>query len=206
MQDFISMKPIDLLDDALSFQRFIQNHELLFVLQGSLAENDCDEQLSLLESKVDEITDNRMFKKRLFNVLVECAQNIHRHGKCEAPACAMLVLGKNEKGYYVLTSNPIGNDCVDTLTEKLDEVKRMSVDEMRDAFRTKLSCNDYGDKGGAGLGFLDIARKSKGDLEYQIQRLNEDYSYFTLKVNICPTKEVAQVSAIVKLSLTTPFG
>jgi hypothetical protein len=39
-------------------------------------------------------------------------------------------------------------------------------------------------KGGGGLGFIDIAKKSGQKLEYNIEKVDDTYAFFTLIVKI----------------------
>ena len=48
---------------------------------------------------------------------------------------------------------------------------------------TRRSGEDSHDKGG-GLGFIEIAKKSTGKLEYSITKIDENKSYFEISVNI----------------------
>ena len=47
-----------------------------------------------------------------------------------------------------------------------------------------LSNGEMSDKGGGGLGFIDIAKKSGEKLNYHIRKIDEKYSFFTLTVKI----------------------
>ena len=42
-------------------------------------------------------------------------------------------------------------------------------------------------KGGAGLGFIDIARKSGNKLEYHFEKINDDYYFFIINSQISKT-------------------
>lgn len=60
------------------------------------------------------------------------------------------------------------------LISSVDAVNRMSADEISAAFRAQLTNGEFGEKGGAGLGLLDIARKSAGTIEAHIAAVSED--------------------------------
>jgi hypothetical protein len=45
------------------------------------------------------------------------------------------------------------------------------------------------EKGGAGLGFVDMARKSGEKLEFTFSDMDAEYDFFCLKVNISREKE-----------------
>ncbi len=60
----------------------------------------------------------------------------------------------------------------------------MNSDGVRDLYRTKLEQDGRTEKGTAGLGLIDIARKSKNKLEYQIIDVTESIRFFCLNVLI----------------------
>ena len=47
-----------------------------------------------------------------------------------------------------------------------------------------LSNGEMSEKGGGGLGFIDIAKKSGEKLIYKIREIDSNYSFFTLTVKI----------------------
>ena len=51
-------------------------------------------------------------------------------------------------------------------------------------YKQQIKSGSLSDRGGAGLGLIDIARKTGKKLEYQFLTLNEEYLYFILKVEI----------------------
>ncbi|HEY0978692.1 MAG TPA: DUF6272 family protein [Flavobacteriales bacterium] len=57
------------------------------------------------------------------------------------------------------------------MLESIQAVNRMGPEELVEAFRSQLTNGKFGEKGGAGLGFLDIARKSKGPISADIAPL-----------------------------------
>jgi hypothetical protein len=60
----------------------------------------------------------------------------------------------------------------------------MDYDELRDYYKEILSDGKYSEKGTAGLGFVDIAKKTKSRLQYSFQPITDEYSYFTFQVRI----------------------
>jgi hypothetical protein len=47
-----------------------------------------------------------------------------------------------------------------------------------------LNNGELSEKGGGGLGLIDIAKKSRNKLQYSFREIDEDYSFFTLTVKI----------------------
>lgn len=62
------------------------------------------------------------------------------------------------------------------LVSIIEEVNNMRPEELADAFRAQLTNGEFGEKGGAGLGFMDIARKTKRPIHAVIEPLPDgDY-------------------------------
>ena len=55
---------------------------------------------------------------------------------------------------------------------------------MREIYSQKLGTSEYSAKGGAGLGLLDIYKKSGRKLEYQIQPIDENISFLSLHITV----------------------
>jgi hypothetical protein len=83
-----------------------------------------------------------------------------------------------EGGHLVIT---IENKATMTdayrLLHMVEAVNSMPPSGIADAFRAQLTNGEYGEKGGAGLGLLDIARKIKGGIRAHIHP-DRDENYF----------------------------
>ena len=60
----------------------------------------------------------------------------------------------------------------------------MNKDELREYYVNTLSNESFSDKGGGGLGMIDIARKSGQKFEYSFTPINNIYSFFSLIIKI----------------------
>jgi hypothetical protein len=90
----------------------------------------------------------------------------------------------DETGYRILTGNHIRTAHVEDLRNKIDKINAMTHDELRVYYRQQLSATELSDKGGAGLGMIDIARKSGHKIDYSFQPVTDTFSFFSLIVNI----------------------
>jgi len=60
----------------------------------------------------------------------------------------------------------------------------MDKDELKLYYQEVLNNGNVSDKGTAGLGMIDIARKSGNKLEYQFLPVNDTSSFFCLNIKI----------------------
>jgi hypothetical protein len=91
---------------------------------------------------------------------------------------------KNANGYSVITGNYISSGDVENLRSRIREINAMNNDDLKELYRKVLNNDTYSDKGGGGLGIIDIARKSEDKLDYGIVPIDEFNSFFSLNVKI----------------------
>jgi hypothetical protein len=145
--------------------------------------------LQIMETKLDAVSEKSSVRKKIFNVLVECMQNLYHHAEAEVEGDihtrrAMLELFYDEDFYYILTGNYIKNVEISPLKDRIDRVNSLSKDELRQYYREILDNNIISNKGGADLGMIDMARKSGQKLDYNFTKVNDDLSFFDLKVKV----------------------
>ena len=71
-----------------------------------------------------------------------------------------------------------------TLREKLEQINQLDAKEIREVYRQMLSVAEFTDKGGAGLGLIEMAKKTGNKLDYDFISLDKDYSYFILSKTV----------------------
>jgi hypothetical protein len=125
--------------------------------------------------------------------MVEGLQNITRHQEIEDKVDAntetgIFLIQDINKRYYITTGNPILKKNIPALTEQLITINSLSPDELKEYYKNVLNDNIISDKGGAGLGLIEMARKSGNKLVYDFVNLSENYSYFYLNTEISQEK------------------
>lgn len=129
-------------------------------------------------------------RKRLQHILMEVLQNLFHHQQSfdakEDPGTDIMIMltRDNSNHYFILSGNSIENEKCPTIESRLMEINKMSAEELRQYHVQKLNQSELSLKGGAGLGLIDMARKSGNRLLYRFDRLSETHSFFTLIVEI----------------------
>ena len=130
-------------------------------------------------------------KRRLIHVVVESVQNIFRHGEALATNAAhghcMLAVAAEPGGYAVISGNAIRKARMSQIADKIEQVNGLSADRLTGLYRRILLDTHVSITGGAGLGFVDMARKSGKKLFFDFQEMSEDYCFFRLKVFVSGT-------------------
>ena len=97
---------------------------------------------------------------------------------------SLVVYSKTDKGYTVTTGNVIPAEGSIMLREKLEQINKLDPNEIREVYRQMLSVAEFSDKGGAGLGLIEMAKKTGNKLDYDFVSLDKNYSYFILSKTV----------------------
>ena len=127
-------------------------------------------------------------KKRVFFLMNECYQNIIRHSdisdaKARGIQMPMMFLVRNiNEAFYIGSSNLIENKIKESLTAKFDSVNSYSVEELEEVYKHSLMNNSLSAKGGAGIGLIEMARKTNYPLEFAFDEVGSDFSMFHMQL------------------------
>lgn len=170
-------------------QMMLKN-KIILVYEGEFTQEITKSVLAMAEQNMDSIGEESGIKRKVFNVMVECLQNIVKHSEDHIEEeiqtnTAIFMIGKRENSYVITSGNPIKKEEVYEMKEKLDQINSLDKAGLKLLYKNIIrSDSDLTKKGGAGLGFVDMARKSGQKLEYGFEDMMNDLSFFSLKTTI----------------------
>jgi hypothetical protein len=176
--------------DIFRLYREMERDHVLLSFKGSISPDLLSAVYQVMETKLNELGEDPKKKKKVYHVLVELLQNIYHHmdEMQEAESGhrdAMFMISRSEDGiYYIYTGNFILREKRDLMSERIEKINAMSPEELRAHHVGRLETTELSEKGGAGLGIIDIARKSGNRLIYSFHDVSDKYSFFTLLVNV----------------------
>lgn len=168
----------------------MEKKNILLSFKGDITSDLLTSILQIMENKMDNMHEEPKTKKKVYNVLVECLQNLYHHmddttnENGDKHRSAIFMIGKNDTSYNIISGNYILNESVPILKNRLDEVNSLSKDQLKDYYKEILSNGEMSLKGGGGLGMIDIARKTGEKLEYDFLEIDNKVSFFTLIIKI----------------------
>jgi hypothetical protein len=176
--------------------RTMMAQKLILVYEGDFTQETTKSILSMAERNLDSSGEDSGTKRKVFNVMVEALQNIVKHSSEQGlqvgsliSKSAIFMISKDDSRYCVMTGNPIAKGNVSKLTANLNDLNSKDKDGLKEMYKEIIKNTQISDKGGAGLGFVDMARKSGEKLEFTFASLDADFDFFCLKVNISREKE-----------------
>lgn len=134
-----------------------------------------------------------VFIEQVTNVLMYSAEKekyaIHGKEEVEVPT-GMLVLGQKGKKFFIQTGNVISRESIPLIEGRINHLNSLDKQGLRALHKRQLTHGDDnpGSKG-AGLGLIEIARRSTAPLKYTFEPIDGNSMYFTLYVEIDQEKE-----------------
>jgi hypothetical protein len=163
----------------------LSEEHLMFAYRGEVTGDNSVGLLTLLEREMEFSEFSLVGRKRLFMFVLENLQNISRHGaKPGKEITSLVVYSKTADGYTVSTGNVIKKSDVASLNRNLEKINSLDPDKIREVYRTMLLDSSIGHRGGAGLGLIEMARKTGNKLDFDFLPINDKHAYFILSKTV----------------------
>jgi hypothetical protein len=158
----------------------MMDHNVVLIYHGNFDQDMIKSVLGMTERKLNQEKVDENVKKRLFNVMIEGLQNIAKHQMVNDTHYPFLLISKDEASYHILTGNYISNSKIELVKGKIDTVNGMNKEELKEYYKQSRLNSVISDVGGAGLGFIDMARKSGNKMNYKFCETSNERSLFIL--------------------------
>ncbi|PWJ41992.1 SiaB family protein kinase [Sediminitomix flava] len=178
------------LDIKEYYEELQQLEGVIFSYRGVINADTLDHILSVAEDEISLNESIPKFKRRVHLIIVEALQNIFHHfeyrSKNSDPFFNKIIffLSKDQEKYSITSGNFVTEEHMYELSERIDTVNSLSVEELKNVYRGILSNGEFSEYGGAGLGIIDLARKSGQKLEYEFLDMGYSEKFFCLTVNV----------------------
>ena len=126
-------------------------------------------------------------KRTSFHIVVESLQNLFHHGLSlddSKPKFGAFILLYSENSIKIITGNYIPYQRQQFVSDRINQINSMSKDELKILYKLILNNEEFSEKGGGGLGMIDIARKTGSKLMSEFIPVDEKVLFYVLKINI----------------------
>lgn len=169
------------------FNFYYQTKEMNILLQfkGALSQE-------ILLEMSDVINKQSNFTKAIkssFAVFVELSQNIMKYSSekelinGEEIGVGIILFIEEDKIYKIYSGNSILDSNKENITNRLDTIKSANQEDLKIMYKEQRRKIPDENSKGAGLGFIDIARKANF-IDYQIHQVDQINSFLIIKVEI----------------------
>ena len=178
-------------NDLYELQKNLMSLGIVISFSGHFSQGIIEE----LSEAVKNHLENQEFTKgeihNVISVFVEQTQNIKNYtaskngpNSCQICLSGIVIIGKNADGFFVNSGNLIENQDIEALESHLGLITSLDKNELKRLYKERLRSELPEGSTSAGLGLMDIARKTRRSLEYHFTPYNAQLTYFSLNVSL----------------------
>lgn len=183
------------LKNIIAFSDLMKESDANIVYLGKVTQSTIDGITDMMEESMLDRAESKQTTKRVYHVMIEALQNICKHADSTAEYASnsleqglakdgIFLIGHNEDEYYVTTGNQITTENTIALRDTLDKINALDKDGLREMHKKAMFEGEISDVGGAGLGFIDIKKKTGTEYEYYFEPLSAEHCFFILTIRI----------------------
>jgi hypothetical protein len=165
------------------------NIDIILQFKGHLEFDSISDLIHILKEKMKERHVNYVTYKKILMLMIESLENILRYSKhIDINSSILLNYPPEffvyiEKDYFVIeSSNIILNTDIPGLLKRLEHINKLSKNKIKDLYKTTITNGKFSDKGGAGLGIIEMAKIADEKLNFKFESIDESFSLFTLRL------------------------
>lgn len=177
-----------------------KGHELL-VHEGTLSFETIGHLLAELKARAKEHKLPQGVYKRLLIVTIESLENIYKYREhfedqhhLMAYYPPRFTIIKENKYFLIKARNLLNNADAETLSSRIEKIRSMDPQALQESYNLIINNGKYTKKGGAGLGFVEMARAAAKPLDFTIRKVDGSFSCFTLKISVSVTNGNGKLS------------
>ncbi|MEL7657815.1 MAG: SiaB family protein kinase [Bacillota bacterium] len=177
--------------DLYDFYQDAKGKDVIFYYCGPVAHASIEGVAQTLRKNLEYEEAGNLTAQSVFSVFIEQMQNILNYSaeRVANPDAAenelrvgVVVIGHVKNGYFILCGNKVRNSDASALAEKIESIRHMSKEELKTLYKERRRMDPAPESKGAGLGLIEMARKGTEPIEYNFLPIDQDFSFFTIRV------------------------
>ncbi len=179
--------------DLFEFKKLLDSEGVIFSLSGTISQSILINVGDMLEKELEESGTRRHIIHNIFAVMTEQMQNVMSYSKDSrqtndhfVESSGLFVVGYNRQKnkYFVSSCNKMHARDKNRIRERLEKLSTMNRQELKAHYReVRRSGRNMHDRG-AGLGFIEMAKRSSEPIDYRITEINDTEAFFQITVYV----------------------
>lgn len=177
--------------------RMLGDDRFALVYAGDFDEGHTAQLIELGEAAAQATGRPRAHRQRLAFIMVEAYQNITRHRAALLPSARECSFALRAGSFHdaITAINPISAAEADALDQAMGRLRSATSDQLRAIFLARLSTGTATARGGAGLGLIEMARRSGQALSHRLLPMGDSRMQFLLQATIGAQPEPGSLDA-----------
>lgn len=180
-------------EEVFDFAKLLNSRGILLCYSGYFSEKVLSGLGDTLKMKMAVDETDLTTSKKVFSVFVEQAQNIIRYSADRLPETGgtngelrygLVTIGFDNGRFFILGANRVLSSDVPALRRRLEKISTMDKDELRSFYKEKMRGPVEETSKGAGLGFIEIARRARAPVEFGFKEIDDGSTFFFLRAYI----------------------
>jgi hypothetical protein len=185
--------------ELLSYYKKMCERNIILDFQGAMSQDMLVGMAELIKNKSTGDTAQSFLVKKVFSVFIEMAQNIAHYSAervflgdnayDDGVGAGIIVVSEIDNIFTITSGNLVKNNSVDSITGHCDTINRMDREELKQFYKRQIKSSRQNGTRGAGVGLIDMARRSGNTIQYQVTPVDELHSFLVLSVKIQEEKK-----------------
>ncbi|MCP5050498.1 MAG: hypothetical protein GY940_25260 [bacterium] len=180
--------------ELLEYYKKMCERHIVLDFQGAMSQDMLVGMAELIKNKSVHDSQRTSTVKKVFAVFIEMAQNIahysservHMSGNPSGNGvgAGIIVVTEAENIFTITSGNMVKTNLTPAIIKHCQTINQMDKEELKQFYKQQIKGARETGKRGAGVGLIDIARKSGDSIKYQVDSLDDEHSFLVLSVKI----------------------
>jgi len=160
---------------------------------GIITQNSIVDLARTVEATLIDYNEDETKIRNIFEIIIEVMRNILSYSydsvdlgnnTFQSNGHILISLENKSSEYTINSGNLIDKNQKETISTLINEVNALNADELKELYKERRRNRRRNHDRGAGLGFIDIAKKSKKKLEYTFSENDNNSLMYELNIKI----------------------
>jgi len=182
--------------DIEQYNEMLNKNNIRVIYSGPIWSDGIDGMAEMMKKRLEFDDTPYTAAKSVFSIFVEQINNMmmysaEKEKKKNADsreteiAKGVFVLGFQGDTYFIQTGNLVTNSNAEILKKRIDHLNSLDKKQLRQYHKERLNAeNDNPESQGAGIGLIEIARRSASPIEYSLNPRGDKMQYFTMYLTV----------------------
>ncbi|MCL2443603.1 MAG: SiaB family protein kinase [Treponema sp.] len=182
--------------DIEQYNEMLNKNNVRVIYSGPIWSDGIDSIAEVMKKRLDFDDVPYTASKSVFSIFVEQINNMmmysaEKEKKINAESHEMeiakgvFVLGLQGDTYFIQTGNLVTNSNAEILKKRIDHLNSLDKKQLRQYHKERLNTeNDNPESHGAGIGLIEVARRSTSPIEYSLYPRGDKMQYFTVYLTV----------------------